>query len=267
MKITRITIQKKNKHRYNIFVDQGAGEEYGFSVDEDVLVQHHLRKGVELTDEMVDSLKKQDDLQKVYHQVIHYLSYRMRSEKEVRDYLQKKDVDEIQIDEIIAKLRDSNLVDDLEFAEMFVRTRMRTSTKGPGLIRQELRVKGIESTIANEALRQLTFDHQVDQALKFVKKRLNRSNNNSFRKQLDQARAALMRNGYESEVIGIAIDEVADQQDSDEEWKAIEYHGLRLERRHKGKFSEGDLRQKIKEGLYRQGFSLGLIHKYLETRS
>ena len=46
--ITKITTQKKNKERYNIFMDEGKGEQYAFSVDEAVLIKYQLKKGMEL---------------------------------------------------------------------------------------------------------------------------------------------------------------------------------------------------------------------------
>lgn len=87
IKITRITTQKKNKHRYNIFIDEGHGERFGFSVDEDVLIQYNLRKGLELDDAMQATLREQDTWQQSYSKVIGYLGYRMRTKQEVYDYL------------------------------------------------------------------------------------------------------------------------------------------------------------------------------------
>ncbi|GAA3331694.1 hypothetical protein GCM10020331_089280 [Ectobacillus funiculus] len=42
--ITKIQVQKNNKERYNIYIDKGSGEEYGFSVDGYTLVKYNLRK-------------------------------------------------------------------------------------------------------------------------------------------------------------------------------------------------------------------------------
>ena len=42
--ITKITTQQKNKERFNIFVDEGKGEKYAFSVDEAVLIKFQLKK-------------------------------------------------------------------------------------------------------------------------------------------------------------------------------------------------------------------------------
>src|SRR5690625_4581235 len=105
MKITRITTQKRSKHRYNIFIDGGQGEQYGFSVDEDILIEFGLRKGLELDEAMMRKLVQQDSIHKSYDQAIRYLGYRMRTEKEIRDYLLKKEVDREHITEIRSEER------------------------------------------------------------------------------------------------------------------------------------------------------------------
>src|SRR5690625_558232 len=170
MKISKITTQKKNNHRYNIFLQKGSTEEYAFSVDEDVLIKFHLRKGLSLTDELIEEITSEDHKQKAYNKVIRYLSYRMRTEKEIREYLQKEDLFPEHVDEIIAKLEKNNLVDDLEFAKMFVRSRINTSNKGPGLIRKELEVKGIHDENIDEALSQFTTKDQKEKTLQVIQK-------------------------------------------------------------------------------------------------
>jgi len=267
LKISKITTQKKNKQRYNIFIDYGSHEEYAFSVDEEVLITFELRKGLALTDELLQQIEAEDNIQKAYNKVINYLSYRMRTEQEIRTYLKKEEITEGQIHRIVNRLKDSDLIDDLEFAKMFVRTRMNTSVKGPGLIQKELHAKGISDQNAIMALEQFPPEGQKEKALKIAKKRLNRRSKHSFQKQLDQVRAALIRNGYSADIVSKAIKEVADYRNSDEEWEAIVHHGERFERRFSGKYSDYEARQKIKEGLYRQGFHISLINEYLESRS
>ena len=88
--ITKITAQVKNKSRYNIFLDHGRGEEYAFSVDEDILIKYNLKKGLELDEEYLIELIDEDEKKKCYHLSIHYLSYRMRSVEEVRTYLERR---------------------------------------------------------------------------------------------------------------------------------------------------------------------------------
>ncbi|MDY0407550.1 regulatory protein RecX [Paracerasibacillus soli] len=89
-RISRITVQKNNPHRFNIFLTDGKEETFGFGVDEDVLISHRLMKNQELDEGLIKKLLQEDSLQKTYAMAINYLSYRMRSEKEIKDYLMKK---------------------------------------------------------------------------------------------------------------------------------------------------------------------------------
>src|SRR5699024_5449048 len=114
-KIARITTQKKHKNRYNIFLDNGQSEKYGFSVDEAILIEYGLRKGLELDDSMITTLIQKDTLHKSYTQAINFLSFRMRTKKEIYDYLVKKEVDTEHITKIIDKLIAEKLIDDGQF--------------------------------------------------------------------------------------------------------------------------------------------------------
>src|SRR5699024_729849 len=134
--ITKITTQQKLKHRYNIFLKENNKDVYSFSVDEDILIEFNLHKGLMLTEETIAQIKEQDVSFKAYTRAIHYLSYRMRSEKELIDYLHTKEVEESYVDEVVTRLKQEGLIDDLAFSESFVRTKAQTSSKGPLLIKK-----------------------------------------------------------------------------------------------------------------------------------
>lgn len=262
-KIARITTQKKNKSRYNIFLNDVQGEKYGFSVDESVLVEYRLRKDLELSEQMIDTLIQKDTLHKSYTQVINYLSYRMRTKQEIKDYLVKKEVDAEHINKIMDKLTKEGLIDDEQFAESFVRTRIETSDKGPMLVKKELIEKGVLETIANRAVDVYTYELQYDKALKWAEKRLQQTTKHSFRKRGQQIQATLMQKGFTQEVtrdIGKAIQE---EKDGDAEWEALVHHGEKLLRKHQQKLTGFELRNKLKEGLFRKGFSFELIQQYV----
>lgn len=263
IKITRITTQKRKSNRYNIFIDDGTGEKYGFSVDEDILIKFRLQKGMELQEHKINELTQQDSKQKGYHQAIHYLSYRIRSKKEMYDYLMKKEVDEGHIQAIIERLESEKLIDDKQFADAFVKTRLNNSRKGPTLIKRELLDKGISGTIADEALFVFTYEKQYDKAYKLAEKRMGKKSKDSLSKQMLKIQAYLQRNGYKQEVITDVMAEIKENNEEHSDWEALLYHGERLKRRFSKKFQGDELRYKMKEGLYRQGFSLALIDRFL----
>lgn len=60
-----------------------------FSVDEAVLVKFQLKKNKSLTNEEIDEIVEADEIRKGLNRAIQFLARRVRSEKEVRDYLKK----------------------------------------------------------------------------------------------------------------------------------------------------------------------------------
>lgn len=268
MIISRISKQKRT-NRFNIFLDEGSGESYGFSVYEDILVKYHLHKGMAIGDSLIRTLKQQDTIHKSYRQVINYLGYRMRSQHEIEQYLRRKDVDSEHIEEIISRLIEEGLIDDREFADAYVRHRIQQSTKGPQLVKEELIVtKGISDETASAAISQYTYDIQYERAMKLADKRMRRRRNDSLQKQMQQLQATLMRNGFMHSVVQEVVEECRRSFiHRHDEWDALSQHGERLLRRYEGKLSDFDLKNKLKEGLYRQGFSIETINKFLYKHS
>lgn len=264
-KIARITTQKKSKHRYNIFIHDGKEEKFGFGIDEDVLIQHNLRKGMELSEQMIEKLLQAETLQQSYAQVIGYLGYRMRTRKEIIDYLTKKEVENEHITKIMEKLTDRKLIDDQEFANSFVRTRIQTTSKGPGLVKQELQRKGVTATIAEKAVEQYDYGIQYEKAMKLAEKRSKKSSRHSVKKQQQQFQATLIRNGFTQDIIKDVLAEVQ-VGESDEEKEALSYQYEKLLRRFEGKLSGYELKNKLKELLYRQGFKIDSINELLDKK-
>jgi regulatory protein len=263
-KISRITTQKKSAQRYNIYLVEGNHDKYAFSVDEAILVEFGLRKGLELEESTIELLLKKDTIQKSYLLAINYLSYRMRSRKEIYDYLIKKEVDVEHIDVIMERLTKEGLVNDKQFAEAFTMTRMNTTSKGPLLVKRELMEKGVSAVIANEAISLYTYDTQLEKALKWVNKKLNSSKKDSFNKKVDQLRITLTQKGFTSDVIGEVLLSVVDERDNSAEWESLVYQGEKLVRKYIGKKSGYELKMKVKEGLYRKGFQLDLINQFID---
>ncbi|MUK88329.1 recombination regulator RecX [Ornithinibacillus sp. L9] len=264
-KITRITTQKKNTSRYNIYLTkQDGGEEYAFSVDEAVLIEFHLRKGLELDEAMIDTLVKKDTLQKGYTLAVNFLSYRMRTIKEMNDYLIKKEIEPEHKSKILEKLMKEGYLNDKEFAKAFVQTRINTSNKGPLLVKKELIEKGVSQAIASEAITKYPYEIQYEKAEKWVEKKFRSTKKDSFRKQIQNLQANLNQKGFTQDVIQDVLQSLDNAKDHDAEWDALVYQGEKLVRKHKKKYSGFEFRNKVKEGLFRKGFTMESINKFMD---
>lgn len=99
---------------------------------------------------MTDSSSLQDCLDSAYY----YLSYRPRSEAEIRQWLHKRGFTDEITEKAIAKLKQQNLSDDLAFAQFWKENRLSFKPKSKRLIEKELR----EKKVASEIIEQVTED-------------------------------------------------------------------------------------------------------------
>jgi regulatory protein len=99
---------------------------------------------------LTDSNSLQDCLNAAYR----YLSYRPRSEGEIRQGLHRRGFADEVAEKTIAKLREQNLSDDFAFAQFWTGNRLSFRPKSKRLIKKELRDK----KVAAEIIEQVTKD-------------------------------------------------------------------------------------------------------------
>lgn len=100
-------------------------------VSEDLLVRYRLLKGTEITPELFEELKSSAGFDMGLQMAYNYVSYQLRSELEMLQYLKKKEISAQDAQRVIERLKELRLIDDLVFAQSYVRTQIRMSDKGP----------------------------------------------------------------------------------------------------------------------------------------
>jgi regulatory protein len=255
--ITKITTQKK-PGRFNIYVNDGNGEKYAFSVDEDVLIKYQMKKGMELDEFTQIEILYQDTVRKAVGTAIQYLAIRMRSEKEVRDYLKQKEIEDSVIQEVIHRLYGLKYLNEEEFALAFVRTQMNTTDKGPNVVKLELIEKGINETIVKKVMTEFAYDLQLSKVIHLCQKAQKKQRKDStylFEQKLKQA---LSRKGYSFSIIDEAMAEMKELFLNQEiELVAIKKQGEKAVKKY------GNDSYKIKQFLYGKGFGIDEIEDYL----
>ena len=262
--IAKISVQKRNSERYNVFLLDKGKEYYAFSVDEKTLIDFQLRKGMELEQGTIEQIKEKDFQAKAYNMSIRYLSYRMRTKKEIIEYLMKKEMDEEVIYQVLTKLEEEGLLDDSAFADAFVRTRINTSTKGPQLIKRELLQKGVSEAEAAASLEMYTYEKQLDKLTKLVVKTYKPTSKKSYQEQIRSMKVSFLQKGFGAEVIQEAITEAQLEKDEEQEYETLKIQGEKLVRKYSRKDTGFLLQQKVKAGLYRKGFDSVLIDKFID---
>ena len=109
--------------------------------------------------------KTSADFQKILDKVYRFLSLRPRSEKEVADYLKKREISPSDFEKIFKILKEQKLVDDWEFAKWWLEQRETFKPKGKIALKAELKQKGIAEEIIEKALAQIDEESLAKEAL------------------------------------------------------------------------------------------------------
>lgn len=259
-KITKIETQKR-KGRYNIYLD----EEYAFPVDEAVLVKHVLFKGMEITKEFQKQLEQEDNFSKAFSRAVNYLSYSLRSEKEVRDDLVDHEFSLETAIDVIKKLKEMKYIDDLTYAESYTRTAANLNGKGPYNIRQELKKRGVKETIIEQALLEYPMEQRIENGVAAAEKALKRTQRSSSKEANNKVRQSLMQKGFNKDEITEILAQVETEKDEDEEYEALKKQGEKIWRK-QSKLVGSKKIQKVKSSLYQKGFNGELINQFIEEK-
>ncbi len=188
-RITDITAQKRNADIYNIIVDGtfvcglGALE----------LSSAGLKVGLELSSEDIDRLVAQSQGSKAFNAALRYLSYRPRSEYEVRDYLRRKEYDDVLIDSTLTRLQENRFVDDTAFAQSWVRSRQAGLPRSGRVLRMELMKKRVPKEVIEAVLAEQDGEFEFEALRSVASKKLRLSRYSQDKQKLTQY---LLGQGY-----------------------------------------------------------------------
>lgn len=201
-KISALRFQKRNSDRVNVYVD---GQ---FAVGLAAVLAAHLRVEQTLTDEAVAELKAQDEVERAYGRALNFLSYRPRSQAEVRRNLRRKKLEDETIEAVIERLTRADLLNDWEFAQYWVENRVHFKPRGARALQQELREKGIDASIIARVLADIDDEALARSAAEGSMRRFAHLAPADFRRKLG---AYLARRGFSYAVVRPLIEELLEE--------------------------------------------------------
>jgi regulatory protein len=260
--ITKIARQKNNPERYNIYIE----EKYAFAVDETILLKYQLSKGKVLEDFELEEIVFDDEVRKAFNKAIQYLSFRMRSEHEVKKKLLDAEYGEAVVLEAIQKLYQLDFLNDEAFSKALLETQKKTGKKGPRAIKQELIKNGIEKSLQEEVLESYTEDDQIQIAQGLAEKIANQQSSKTPRQVKQKIQDTLLRKGYSYAIISKAIGEIEFETEAEEWEDMIANQGDKIWRKISAKYTGNDRRRRIKQALYLKGFPSEQIDIFIEKK-
>jgi regulatory protein len=195
--ITRLEPQHRRPSRVAVYID----DEFAFPLSVEVLESSGLGVGDTVTQADRIRLLSEEECARALARVDRLLSYRPRSESEVRRRLREAGFAPETIDAAVERLRKVGLVDDAAFARYWVENRAEFRPRGARIVEAELRSKGVDREVAREALAQDDLASPEEQAYRVAVKmagRLAGESQNVFRQRVS---AFLGRRGFDYDVV------------------------------------------------------------------
>ncbi len=207
-KITAIEVQKRTPNRVNIYLDG----EFAFGLAR--IVAAWLRTGQELSEEKIEQLQAEDARERAFQQAMLFLSYRARSESEIRQNLRKHEIPEPVIEQTLERLRQDGLANDNQFARAWVENRTMFRPRSRRLMAMELRQKGLNEEAVSSAVESVDDESLAYEAAQKRATRFKGLEWNEFRKKLSDF---LARRGFSYSVIAPVVNRIWNEAYKDEQ--------------------------------------------------
>jgi regulatory protein len=163
-----------------------------------------LRVGQDLSLGEIEALRETSETSKAYNAAVHYLSIRPRTRREMTQYLIGKEFHTNQIENVLERLASVGLMNDLEFATSWVRSRQSLHPRSKWRLEQELLAKGVSKDDIHTVFAVMDPDDELSSLVDVIAKKHN------IPRYADQSKLItyLTRQGYSYELIKRAFQEL-----------------------------------------------------------
>ena len=166
MKITKLEVQKNDKNRVNLYVD----DEFYSGIPAELVYLEHLKTGLEIDEKDLKKIIFENEKSKAMSRVTKYIGSSLKTQKQIRDYLRKKEYSDDTIEFVMSKLVEYNYIDDQKYAQAYVLTYGKKY--GKLKLKSQLKVKGVSEEIIECVLEDNKVDSIESVASKYLKNKV-----------------------------------------------------------------------------------------------
>lgn len=184
-----------NNGQYKIYLSDGTI----LKINSDVIINNNLLYKKEIDNTLLNKILKENDNANIYNKCVKYISVRLRSKKEIIDYLKKLNIDNTA--DIIDKLTKNNLINDEVFTKAFIKDKINFTSYGPYKIRQELNKYNIDNEIIDKYINDIDEEILIDKVDKQINKMIKSNRKYSGNILKSKIYNNLYNNGFDKDMI------------------------------------------------------------------
>ena len=245
MKKSVVEIKKNKKNIKVIFNDDTF-----FEMNEDVFTDYYIYIGKEFEFEEIKEIEDKVNYIKHYDYIVKLLLKRPYSRKKIIDKLKvRKNINYYQIEKIVKRLEENNLIDDERFSKELI-DELESKKYGFNRIVHELEKEDLKQYIK---LISFDFDKEIEKAKYHLNNLVKKYDNYSFNKMKDSLYESYYRLGFKDEVIKIVIEQLNKDLIYDNEKEKIYNDYLKITIKMDNE-EKNNQKQRIIERLLRKGY-------------
>lgn len=231
---------------YNLILEDGTK----IKIHEDLILKYSLLLTKQIDDSLLEQLHKENQIYEIYEMALKYINIKLRSRKELYEYLVKKNYEKTNINTILDMLIKQGYLDDKIYATSFVHDKILMSSYGPNKIKSELHSYGISNEIIDEVI--ISFDENLEKERidKLINKQIKANHNKGPMLLKKKIQSYLLNLGYSSSLINQSLN-VMKFVDNSLYQKEYDKLYTKLSKKYSGK----ELEYKLKKKMYQKGFS------------
>lgn len=242
MKITKIKQISHNK--YEITIDNET-----FKVYDELLIKYNLLNKKEISADIYQVLKTSNNVYEGYYKILHFITFKMRSKKEVLKKLQSYGINSNDANTIIQRLENENYLNDDKYLEAYINDQVKLKIIGYNKILFNLKQMGFaENKI-------ITYLDLVDQEVwqtkitQYCQKKLKANHNYPLLMLKQKLSQELLNLGFFKEDIDLTLQSLLFD---DKDIKQKEY--LKIKKKLSQKYTGEELEKMINLKLMQKGF-------------
>ena len=253
MKIVRY--KKMSKGRYKLTLDNTELILY-----EDVILKNDLLRTSNINLELLEKVMNENVYYEIYNMALTYIEIKMRTSKEIKDYLNKKNFNTKLIDEVLDRLNKEGYLNEEKYIDAFVNDKVNLTNWGPYKIKKSLLDLELDETLINNKLNTINENIWNGKIEKIINKKLNSLKNKSNYMIKNKLKIDLYNLGYDNNSIEENLNKLNLNNNEN-----IKKEYSKAYNKYSKKYMDQELYQKVKSYLYRKGYKIEEINYMLDN--
>ncbi|MGM9834693.1 MAG: hypothetical protein ACI31M_02810 [Bacilli bacterium] len=256
MKIEKFIKLKDNRYKVIFNTDDII------TLYDDVIVKYNLLSNREMDNKKFKEIGDYNDSLEAYYKAVKYINRKLRSKKEIINYL-SKDYDNVVVKSTVDKLEKDGYLNESLFISAYISDQLNLTLNGYYKIEKDLINLGLDENSIHDVLDKIDDSIWEERIDKLIDKKVKANHVNSYRKLKDKIIYDLGNMGYRKEdVIKIyTTKEIVVDKD------IIIKEGNKIYNKLSKKYKDQELIYYLRNKLYQKGFSSEEISEYIDKKN